>query len=145
MTVNGGEDLLSILVATVLLLMLAAAAINWYQNTSREMQEMDDLRSTLDTAEAIIYGAMDESRRIETIEILPGRLENLSKILFLRGVNMQVEIRSLTGKLIYKLENFSEPQTGNYFAESSVSLPIALACDSESVLLCELKVQLWRE
>lgn len=145
MSLQVGEDLLSTLFATILLLTLAAAMINSYQNYSEKQQKLEDFELALNTAETIIGGVLAAPDKTPgLIVVSPERLENFSKILSLRGMAVEVEIYSLSGELLYAQKNCSQELNG-HFSKLSVSLPVALYSDNGSVGLCELIVHFWRE
>ncbi|MEM3420782.1 MAG: hypothetical protein QW315_00790 [Candidatus Hadarchaeum sp.] len=144
MTLQVDEDLISTLFTTMLLLMLTTAMINSYQNYSEKRQEIEDFELALNTAETLISKVLATPENSPgLIAVLPERLENFSKILSSRGVEIQVEIRSLTGELLYPKKHQSQGLNGNF--KLNVSIPVALYCDNESVQLCEMVVHFRRE
>ncbi|MBC7219713.1 MAG: hypothetical protein H5T49_06265 [Hadesarchaea archaeon] len=145
MSLHVGEDLLSAIFATTLLLMLATATINSYQRYSETQQEVEEFNLALNTAETIISSTLAASEKNPgLIKISSERLENFSKILFSQGIMVEVEIRSLSGEVVY-LQNQSPQTLDGNFSKLSVNLPVALCWDNKSVQLCELVVHFWRE
>lgn len=145
MTLHVGEDLLSTLAAVLLLSLLLAAVVDYYQSYLKRQQDFEDFNLALNTAETLISGALappDKSPGLAAIS--PERLENFSRILFSRGVGAKVEIRTLSDELLYVQEQ-GVPWEDSFYLSSSVSLPLALLDENGSVRLCELIVKIWRK
>ncbi|MEM4187999.1 MAG: hypothetical protein QXN56_02395, partial [Candidatus Hadarchaeum sp.] len=108
-----GEDLISTLFTTILLITLTTAMIDSYQSYSNERQELEDFELALNTAETLISKVLATPENSPgLIAVLPERLENFSKILSSRGVEVQVEIRSLTVELLYPKKHQSQTLEG---------------------------------
>ncbi len=145
MALNIGEDLFAAMLAVSLVAIFTAALVHSYHLYSERRNGFDDFDLALDIAEQLrdrVLAAPGNGMGL--LEPSMEKLENYSRRLTMEGVNLRVEIRSVTGELV--LGHGREPDAiQNYLSPAAgVSLPVAVKCGNGSARPCELSVQVWR-